>query len=594
MTRFLATYGRVIELAMIHAMFTLSAFASLSSGLLSVAPVPFAAVTGFGASALSADAALPFWVLAIWGLAAGALLGYLFSFPLLRLSSHWVALATIALLLVSRVLVLNFTGITGGANGTPFPRVVETWQIILALGIFAWVFSRMRRSRLGLATEAVRSHAQVAEALGISVTNTRRIAFTISGTIAGLAGVMFGNVLQFLGPTTYFTNLTFLMLAAVVLGGRYHWLGAIVGAAVFTALPEVMRYFLDYGEEIANGLALILIIIFLPGGLIEPGRRQRRIGAREAQRLAEAEADEDDRTDDIEPGQEWVELAERERRKPRVATAAELEARPVALDIVDVTKRFGGLTAVEHLTFAVPENSIFGLLGPNGAGKTTLLNLITGLESVDSGSIVLHGEDLTPLPPYERARRGLSRTFQDVRLFDGLTVLENIIVGEHMERSSRLWEAVAFLPKERRERREAEDRARELMDRVGVIGKPDQYAGTLSYANQRRVEIARALAANPKVLLLDEPTAGMHRLGSIVVGDLLVELQEQGLTLVVIEHNMQLVLDYCERAVVMDFGKLLCEGPPDHCLAQPEVKEAYFGKQADADRLESLIKLRQH
>lgn len=591
MSNFIATYGRAIEIAMVHALFTLAAFASLSSGLLSVAPVPFAAVAGFGAAAMATGAEIPFEVLVLVGAFLGGITAYLFSFPLLRLSSHWVAMATIALLLVTRVLVLNFTAITGGAMGKPFPRTMDTWHIVVALGALAWMFSRLRRSRLGLATEAVRSHPAVAGSLGISVIGTRRIAFVLSGVIAGLGGVLLGNLLQFLGPTTYYTNLTFLMLSAVVLGGRFHWLGAIVGALVFTAIPEIMRAFLDFGHDIANGIVLILIIIFIPGGLIEPGRRERRLGAREAQRLTELEEDTPEEEAEA-PGEQWVEMAGDELGR-RVEDRERGEG-PFALEVQHLTKAFGGLTAVDDLSFAVPQGAIFGLLGPNGAGKTTLLNLVSGLETPDTGTILVDYEDVTALPPHERAKYGLARTFQDVRLFEGLTVLENIMVGEHLGRSSRAWQAVLALPRERQERRGAEERARELMDRVGVIGRPDQYAGTLSYANQRRVEIARALAANPSVLMLDEPTAGMHRLGSIAVGELLLELQAQGITLLVIEHNMQLVLDFCERAVVMDFGKLLAEGPPEFCLSREEVKEAYFGRQADADRLESLIKLRKH
>ena len=589
MSQFFATYGRAVEIAMVHSLFTLAAFASLSSGVLSVAPVPFAAIAGFGTAALAEGFNVPFEVLLLVGGLLGAVSAYLISFPLLRLSSHWVALATIALLLVSRVLVLNLTPVTGGALGKQFPRTMESWHIVLTLGALAWMFARLRRSRLGLATEAVRSQPAVADSLGISVSSVRRISFVLSGVIAGLGGVLLGNLLQFLGPTTYYTNLTFLMLAAVVLGGRFHWLGAIVGAVVFTAIPEALRVFLDRGEDIANGVALILIIIFLPGGLIEPGRKEKRQGAREAQKLTELEQASDDAGA---PDDEWTEMASTE--MGRRVEDREIGEGPFALEVRDLTKTFGGLTAIENLSFVVPKGSIFGLLGPNGAGKTTLLNLISGLDNPDSGTIVVGGEDVTTLPPFERAERGLARTFQDVRLFEGLTVLENIIVGEHLGRSSHAWEAVLALPSERRERRQAEERARESMDRVGVIGRPDQYAGTLSYANQRRVEIARALAANPKFLMLDEPTAGMHRLGSVAVGELLLELQAQGLTLLVIEHNMKLVLDYCERAVVMDFGRLLAEGPPEECLSRSEVKEAYFGRQADADRLESLIKLRQH
>jgi ABC-type branched-subunit amino acid transport system ATPase component len=217
-----------------------------------------------------------------------------------------------------------------------------------------------------------------------------------------------------------------------------------------------------------------------------------------------------------------------------------------------------------------------------------------GGDSPDRGRIEILGHDTTGWSQTDIARRGVARTYQTVQLFEDLTVLENIMVGFHRDRVTNFWDPVFATPRERRERAELEQRARELMNRVGVIGQPDQYAATLSYANQRRVEIARALALEPKILLLDEPTAGMHKLGSQAVGELMLSLTDQGLTVVVIEHNLELVLNYCERAIVMDFGKLLAEGDPAECMSDPAVIEAYFGRKADAERIESLIKLRQH
>lgn len=590
---FFERYGRISEIAVVHSFFTLAAFSSLWSGLLSVAPVVFAAIAGFSGAFMTNELNLPIELIIVLGVLIGAGSAYLTSLPLLRLSSHWVALATIALLLISRVVILNIEGFTGGASGVQWLREISTWHIVVALAVVIWYFLRVRRSRLGLATEAVRADKDVAAALGVPGTRVQRIAFVVSGAVAGVGGVLFGNLLQFIGPLTYFVNLTFLMLAAVVLGGRFHWAGAVVGAIVFTALPEVMRVFLDGGEDIANGILLILIIIYLPGGLVEPGRRERRRGAREAAAEAakEFEADADAELDQTEKDaalrlQETTQL---QRSLPPLDLTAER-----ALVVESLSKSFGGIAAVKNLSFSVPTGAIFGVLGPNGAGKTTALNLISGLESPDSGRISVHGVDVSTMEPFERAEIGLSRTFQAVRLFEGLTVLENIMVGEHTRRDSRTWEALLALPSERRERREAEERARELMDRVGVIGRPDQYAGTLSYANQRRAEIARALASKPSILLLDEPTAGMHKLGTVAVGELLLQLQEEGLTIVVVEHNMQLILDYCQRALVMDFGQALCEGLPKDCLDAPQVVEAYFGKQSDAERIESLIKLRQH
>ena len=583
-------YTKIGEISLVHAILALSTFAALFGGLLSVASIPIAGVAGFGGAILINDVGLPVEVvLAIGGL-IGGFTALLLSYPLLRLSSHWIALSTIALLLIFRVAVLNLDPITGGAIGVAIRRTVSIWHLLIVLAATMWFFSRMRRSRLGLATESVRADPDVASSLGVDALAIRRIAFVLSGVIGGVGGVLFANLLQFLSPETYYLNLAFLVLASVVLGGRFHWLGAVVGALVFTALPELMRAVLDQGENIGNGVLLIVIIIFLPGGLIEPGRRQQRHGARAALLEARTGVDEDETMVPDATGDKALQTSARPRREE----PAEAIALGPVLEVRQLRKQFGGLLAINDLSFGVPNNSVFGVVGPNGAGKTTLLNVVTGLAPVDGGVTLVAGEDVTNLPTYERARRGLARTFQGVRLFEGLTVLENIIVGQHWQRSSHLWEAVLALPRERRERREAEERARELIDRVGLIGRPEQFAGTLSFANQRRAEIARALASNPRILLLDEPTAGMHKLGSRAVGELMIELQEQGLTIVVVEHNLELVLDYCERAVVMDFGQLLCEGEPARCLEQPEVREAYFGRKADAERIESLLKLRQH
>jgi branched-chain amino acid transport system ATP-binding protein len=263
-----------------------------------------------------------------------------------------------------------------------------------------------------------------------------------------------------------------------------------------------------------------------------------------------------------------------------------------ALELRGLRKRFGGLAAVDDLSLAIPENSIYGLMGPNGAGKTTILNLITGFLSPDEGQVLVDGQDITGQPAHQVAAHGVARSYQNVRLFPGLTVLETVISGFHRHRSSRIWQAVLATRAERRERREYAERARELLHRVGVSAPPERVGTTLPYGEQRRLEIARALATDPRLLLLDEPTAGMNAAESAAIGDLLRQLQSEQLTLVLIEHNIKLVLEYCEHAAVVDFGRLLIEDVPSVCVADPNVQEAYFGKSSDAERLEAVLELR--
>ncbi|MDW3214715.1 MAG: ABC transporter ATP-binding protein [Ilumatobacteraceae bacterium] len=274
------------------------------------------------------------------------------------------------------------------------------------------------------------------------------------------------------------------------------------------------------------------------------------------------------------------------------ATDVTTKAEQPALSVDRLSKAFGGLRAVDSLSFDVPANSIFGLLGPNGAGKTTVLNLISGLMKADSGTVSVFGDSVERLSAHRVAAAGIARTYQNVRLFPGLTVLETVVTGSYRQRSSQLWQSVLCLPSERRERREAEEKARALLDRVGVTAPPERLAESLPYGEQRRVEIARALATDPRVIMLDEPTAGMNDVESDALGQLLVNLRDEGLSLVLIEHNIKLVLNFCSHAVVMNFGELITEGTPRECVENEEVQAAYFGKQSDAERVQAVLGVR--
>lgn len=600
-------YGSVFEFTLLNALFALSTFVALWAGVLSLAAAPFAAVTGFTALVLIEDAEvglLPVLLMGpLLGMAVAALVGRL----ILRLETHWIALSTIALVLIARVLVLNLDGFTGGAAGRGISRLISTWHIVGAIALVSWILLRHRRSRFGLAVEAVRGEPNVAGTLGVDVHAMRSSALMLSGAIAGLAGVLYAQAVQYLSPDTFYVYIAFTMLASAVLGGAYFWAGPIVGAAVFTILPEVLRNSFSGIEELLNGVALIVIMIYLPKGLVEPGRRARRRAERElaaaaaAAREREAEggsADDGESSDDPHALHLTGRVKTDDEREAREAAAAGASegAGPAtpAIEVRGLVRAYGGIRAVDALDLVIPKGLVFGVLGPNGAGKSTLVNLISGLEAPDEGQVLLDGVDVTGRPPHVSAVAGLGRTFQTVRLFEDLSVLENIIAGRYRRRTSGFLAPVLALPSERRERRAAEERARELMDRAGIIGRPEQPAGTLSYANQRRIEIARALASDPDTLLLDEPTAGMHLLGASAVGELMLELQDQGLTVVVVEHNMKLILDYCDAAAVMNFGQLLSLGRPDRCLADESVREAYFGNRQDADRLQSLLELRKH
>lgn len=258
------------------------------------------------------------------------------------------------------------------------------------------------------------------------------------------------------------------------------------------------------------------------------------------------------------------------------------------LVVADVVKRFGGVAAVDGLTTQVKQGSVHGLIGPNGAGKTTMINLITGLFHPTSGSISFRGAKLEAAKPQDIAALGISRTYQNVRLFSGMSALEQVMTGCWLGRGVTLWSSFLGTPEARRKWRETEERAHALLQRVGMAHRAHELAETLSYGEQRRIEIARALGADPKLLLLDEPTAGMNHAEATSIGRLVHELRDGGLTVLMVEHNMGLVTEFCDDCTVMNFGRLLARGEPRACIADPAVQEAYFGRKNDAERIQAL------
>ncbi|KGR91165.1 ABC transporter [Ureibacillus massiliensis 4400831 = CIP 108448 = CCUG 49529] len=253
----------------------------------------------------------------------------------------------------------------------------------------------------------------------------------------------------------------------------------------------------------------------------------------------------------------------------------------MVLEVKNMTKNFGGISALTDVSFSINEGDIFGLIGPNGAGKTTMFNMITNIFEPTSGEIIFKGENITGLKPFKITEKGICRTYQNIRLFSQMSALNNVMVGGHSQTRSGVFSSVFRTKTQRNEEKMLQEKAEELLDLVGLLEHKDTIAENLAYGQQRRLEIARALASNPKLLLLDEPAAGMNEKETDSLYDLIKMVQSRGITVLIIEHDMPLVMKLCDRIAVLNFGEKLAEGTPEEIQNNEAVIEAYLGKEED-------------
>ena len=520
-------------------------------GQISLAQAAFFGLGAYGVALGTVDYGLPFFVALIAGMALATVFGILLGFASLRLGGHYLAMVTISFQQILTLVLNNWIGLThgpDGVRGVPRPAVpglqLERGDQFLALCMVVlvcvtWYIWRLKTTRLGRAMQAVRDNEIAASTCGIDVFRTKVLAFGISALLGGLGGGLFAGAFAYISPDQFAFGESIVLLTMALLGGVQSPFGALLGTGLLVILPEWLR-FLRQVYLAVYGAAVILIMVFLPDGL-------------------------------------WGYVANRLRRDgPPVEGAITplpllsergVETQADALRITGLAKHFGGLRALDGIDMVVRQGTVHALIGPNGSGKSTFINVATGLYRPTAGTIVLAGQGVTATAPHERTRAGLARTFQNIRVFRGMTVLENVMVGAERPGNDIAEDPAAVVA-----------RALAALDFVGLRADANRLVGALSYGHQRYVEIARALAGSPTVVLLDEPAAGLNPTEKQELGLLLRRLKGHGLTILIVDHDMTLVEQVADHITVLNFGRRIADGSPRDVLSHPDVIAAYLGE----------------
>lgn len=538
------------------------------AGYVSLGQGAFVGLGGYtiGVLATRFDSVSPWLWVPVAGVVAAAV-AVLLGFVSLRSRGPSFVIITVAFLFLVQVIAVNWVSVTNGTSGLTLPlpswdRDIINWPFyyalvaILALQLLMtwWI----RRTKLGMGLIAIREDETKAATIGINLPVEKIIAFVASSVFVGMAGAVYGYYLTFIDPRGMFSILISVQLVlSLLIGGKATLWGPVLGAFLIEPMNEIANNNLGGGNTrlfLFGGL-LVLVVIFLPKGIlpaIESLLYRRRTAGKAG--LVGAR---------IGTGGSLASITDRVQKVERPAEPKAL------LEVRGLTKHFGGIKAVDGCSFVVPEGTITGLIGPNGSGKTTVFNLIDNTIVADAGEIIFDGERIEKLPSWERAHRGLGRTFQITRLFGEMTVLENVVAAQSSFSLGQLGR-IAVSGKEAKA-------AEELLEFVGMRAFRDQKAHALSYGQQKLVELAQILMLDPKLILLDEPAGGINPVLIERMGEMIRELNSYGKTFLIVEHNMPFVLDLCDPIHVLARGATMATGTPDQIQSDPAVIDAYLG-----------------